>query len=295
MWLVDNNCRCQLPNQYPVLLLVIDALLFTTCLFVSTINRYYYDALMIHWWCADNAPMMNWWWADYALMMHRWYIDFTLTMRWRCTDDALMMPWWYSDDALLMYWWCTDDAQMMHWWCADDALMMHRWCAYDALMMHSWCTDDALLMHWWYTDDAQVMHWWCASVIFDILESSSFQKYSICRVFCAVWWYDDHHMIIWWSSYEDMMMMTRCQDHILTENIWFGWSRTSYSWDKWRCNRCGTDERTREDRATQPMDSWKAESRKYLGRVKMKNEKIWAEWKSKMKSFGPSENPKKLS
>ena len=25
------------------------------------------------------------------------------------------------------------------------------------------------------------------------------------------------------------MMMTRCQDHISTENIWFVWSKTSYS------------------------------------------------------------------
>ena len=36
-------------------------------------------------------------------------------------------------------------------------------------------------------------------------------------------------MMIWWSSYEDMMMMTRCRDHILTENIWFVWSTISYS------------------------------------------------------------------
>ena len=27
------------------------------------------------------------------------------------------------------------------------------------------------------------------------------------------------------------MMMTRCQDHIGTENIWFVWSQTSYSGD----------------------------------------------------------------
>ena len=48
-------------------------------------------------------------------------------------------------------------------------------------------------------------------------------------------------MIIWWSPYEDMMMMKRCQDHILTENIWFVWSETSYSGDKWRCYWCRTD------------------------------------------------------
>ena len=47
-----------------------------------------------------------------------------------------------------------------------------------------------------------------------------------------------------------MMMMTRCQDHILTENIWFVLSKTSNSGDNWRCHGCGTDNRqTREDRA----------------------------------------------
>ena len=53
------------------------------------------------------------------------------------------------------------------------------------------------------------------------------------------------------------MLLTHCQDRILTENIWFVWSRTSYSGDKWRCYRCGTDDerRTREDRATQPLDA----------------------------------------
>ena len=39
---------------------------------------------------------------------------------------------------------------------------------------------------------------------------------------------------------------------MLTENIWVVWSKTSYSGDKWRCHRQTT---TREDRATQPMDS----------------------------------------
>ena len=39
------------------------------------------------------------------------------------------------------------------------------------------------------------------------------------------------------------MTLTCCQDHILTENIWFVWSKTSDSGDKWRCHRCGTTER----------------------------------------------------
>ena len=53
------------------------------------------------------------------------------------------------------------------------------------------------------------------------------------------------------------MTLTCCQDHILTENIWFVRSKTSDSGDKWRCYRCGTNEQQQtnsEDRATQPMD-----------------------------------------
>ena len=39
--------------------------------------------------------------------------------------------------------------------------------------------------------------------------------------------------------YEDTMTLTCCQDHILTENIWFVWSKTSYSGDKRRCHYAG--------------------------------------------------------
>ena len=162
--------------------------------------------------------------------------------------DHWMMRGWCARDLLLIHRSYTCDARKMLCWCTDDALLMHWWCTYDARMIHWWCIDDSPMMRWWCTDDSQMMHWWCTRVIFDILESSSFQKYSICRVFCVVWWYDDHHMIIWWSSYEDMMMMTRCQDHILTENIWFVWSKTSYSGDKWRCHGCGTNERKNKGR-----------------------------------------------
>ena len=43
------------------------------------------------------------------------------------------------------------------------------------------------------------------------------------------------------GSSQQWMTLTCCQDHILTENIWFVWSETSYSGDKWRCYRCGTN------------------------------------------------------
>ena len=53
-----------------------------------------------------------------------------------------------------------------------------------------------------------------------------------------------------------MLTLTCCQDHILTENIWFVCSETSYNGDERRCYRCGTNDQTTktEDRATQPME-----------------------------------------
>ena len=32
---------------------------------------------------------------------------------------------------------------------------------------------------------------------------------------------------------------SRCRE--LSENVWLVWSKTSYSGDKWRCHRCGTN------------------------------------------------------
>jgi len=53
--------------------------------------------------------------------------------------------------------------------------------------------------------------------------------------------------------------------HHLSENIWFVWSKTSYSGGKRRCYQAGqtTNERqtTMEDSATQPLGCWKAEFR----------------------------------
>ena len=44
-------------------------------------------------------------------------------------------------------------------------------------------------------------------------------------------------------------------DQVLSENIWFVWSKPSYSGDKWRCHQGGTTnqptDQTTEDRATQ--------------------------------------------
>ena len=54
-----------------------------------------------------------------------------------------------------------------------------------------------------------------------------------------------------------MLTLTCCQDHILTENIWFECSETSYSGEERRFYRCGTNDEQpiTEDRATQPMEA----------------------------------------
>ena len=56
-----------------------------------------------------------------------------------------------------------------------------------------------------------------------------------------------------------MVTLAHCQDHILTENIWFVWSKTPHSEDERRCYRCGTTNNV-EDRATQPIWMIEAET-----------------------------------
>ena len=57
------------------------------------------------------------------------------------------------------------------------------------------------------------------------------------------------------------MTLTCCQDHILTENIWFVWSETLYSGDERRCYRCGTNERTTERTVKiELLSQWKLEA-----------------------------------
>ena len=61
------------------------------------------------------------------------------------------------------------------------------------------------------------------------------------------------------GSTQHMLTLTCCQDHILTENIWFVWSETSYSGDERRCYRCGT---TNEQRTLkiELLSQWKLEA-----------------------------------
>ena len=60
------------------------------------------DALMMHWWCINDALMI-----DNALTMCSWCADDI------CADNALMMCWWCPVDALMMQWWCTE-YDLMH-------------------------------------------------------------------------------------------------------------------------------------------------------------------------------------
>ena len=75
-----------------------------------------------------------------------------------------------------------------------------------------------------------------------------------------------------------MLTLTCCQDHILTENIWFVCSETSYSGDERRCHRCGTTDRPiTEDRATQPMEAGGWVSQKQLIRqISQVHRGVWS-------------------
>ena len=53
-----------------------------------------------------------------------------------------------------------------------------------------------------------------------------------------------------------MLTLTRCQDHILTENIWFVCSETSYGGDERRCYRRGTTEQVK----IEVLSQWKLEA-----------------------------------
>ena len=80
-----------------------------------------------------------------------------------------------------------------------------------------------------------------------------------------------------------MLTLTCCQDHILTENIWFVCSETSYSGDERRCYRCGTTKRrTTEDRATQPMEAGGWASQFILAKFPISEKSIcgvfWSLW-----------------
>merc|ERR1712208_269 len=57
--------------------------------------------------------------------------------------------------------------------------------------------------------------------------------------------------------------LTHCQDHVLSENIWFVWSKTSYSGYKRPCHQAGRT--TNEQGKIELLSQWKleAEFRKY--------------------------------
>ena len=57
--------------------------------------------------------------------------------------------------------------------------------------------------------------------------------------------------------YEDMMTLTCRQDHILTENIWFVWSETSYSGDRGNVTMRDDDD---EQLKIELLSQWKLEA-----------------------------------
>ena len=92
-----------------------------------------------------------------------------------------------------------------------------------------------------------------------------------------------------------LTLLTCCHGHILTENIWFVWSQTSYSEDMWRCYRCRTDDDNEQGKIV--LLSWMAEFRNMicwlrLGVVPIKFHTLISEQLSIVHSFGKSNTGK---
>ena len=92
-----------------------------------------------------------------------------------------------------------------------------------------------------------------------ILEQSSFQKYTTCWVFLEL-----RHML--YLCFCVFVFVYLCMRHLvisvfisldqgLSENVWFVWSKTSYSGDVTMRDRRTDDKQTREDKATQRLDA----------------------------------------
>ena len=76
----------------------------------------------------------------------------------------------------------------------------------------------------------------------------------------------------------EQMTLSCCQDHILTENIWFVCSETSYSGDERRCYQCGTNEQPNKQKLKiELLSQWKleAESRNFFKNVCAKENLCW--------------------
>merc|ERR1711951_330565 len=97
------------------------------------------------------------------------------------------------------------------------------------------------------------------NIIFDILEQSTFQKYTTCWVFLAL-----RHMLylcicvfvfVYLCKRHLVISVLISLDQELSENVWFVWSKTPYSGDVTMRDGRTNERRTREDRATQPLDA----------------------------------------
>ena len=89
------------------------------------------------------------------------------------------------------------------------------------------------------------------NIIFDIFEQSSFQKYATCWVFlvlCHVLYLCICVFVFVYLCMRHLVISVLISlDHVLSENIWFVWSKTSYSGDKRRCHQAPRrDKRTNE-------------------------------------------------
>ena len=137
---------------------------------------------------------------------------------WFCWIRRFWWIWWFWGIWWICWFWRIWHDDMMTWW-HDD---MMKW-SYDQMIMGlNFSSLKIWLTHWLTRVKSR--------------DSSASKNMAYVGYFMPL---DDMpkydlHLIIWWSSYVHMTM-THCQDHILTENIWFVWYKTSYAGDKMRC------------------------------------------------------------
>ena len=87
------------------------------------------------------------------------------------------------------------------------------------------------------------------------------QNYITCGVFLAfchmLYLYICVFVFVYFCMRHLVITVLISLDQELSDNVWFVWSKTSDSGDKWRCHDAGrtNKRRTREDRATQPFDA----------------------------------------
>ena len=80
------------------------------------------------------------------------------------------------------------------------------------------------------------------NIVFEVLVSLPFQKYSTCHVYLQLWpmlyLYICVFVFVHLQVRYPGILFLRSWYHYLSENIWFLWSKTLHNWENLRCHAC---------------------------------------------------------